>query len=62
MPYSGNLAELERRSKHKTFLVLRPFEGALTSCSILIAETHVMIRKVYFTRESILIKAQIADS
>jgi hypothetical protein len=33
----------------KTFLVLRPFEGALT-CSILIAGTPVMLRKAYFLR------------
>jgi hypothetical protein len=33
----------------KTFLVLRPFEGALT-CSILIAGTQVMLRKAYFLR------------
>jgi hypothetical protein len=31
---------------HKTFLVLRPFEGALT-CLILIAGTQVMLRKAY---------------
>jgi hypothetical protein len=35
--------------KQKTFLVLRPFEGALT-CSILIAGTQVMLRKAYFLR------------
>jgi hypothetical protein len=35
--------------KHKTFLVLRPFEGVLT-CSILIAGTQVMLRKTYFLR------------
>jgi hypothetical protein len=34
---------------HKTFLVLRSFEGALT-CSILIARTQVMLRKAYFLR------------
>jgi hypothetical protein len=33
----------------KTFLVLKPFEGALT-CSILIAVTQVMLRKAYFLR------------
>jgi hypothetical protein len=33
----------------KTFLVLRPLEGALT-CSILIAGTQVMLRKAYFLR------------
>jgi hypothetical protein len=33
----------------KTFPVLRSFEGALT-CSILIAGTHVMLRKAYFLR------------
>jgi hypothetical protein len=33
----------------KTFLVLRPFEGALT-CSFLIAGTQVMLRKTYFLR------------
>jgi hypothetical protein len=33
----------------KTFLVLRPFEGALT-CSILIAGTQVMLKKAYFLR------------
>jgi hypothetical protein len=33
----------------KTFLVLRPFEGALT-CSILIAGTQVMLRKAFFLR------------
>jgi hypothetical protein len=33
----------------KTFLVLRPFEGALT-CSILTAGTQVMLRKAYFLR------------
>jgi hypothetical protein len=33
----------------KTFLVLRPFEEALT-CSILITGTQVMLRKPYFLR------------
>jgi hypothetical protein len=33
----------------KTFLMLRPFEGALT-CSILIAGTQVMLRKECFLR------------
>jgi hypothetical protein len=33
----------------KTFLVLRPFEGAL-KCSILIAGTQFMLRKAYFLR------------
>jgi hypothetical protein len=35
--------------KQKTFLVLRPFEGAL-KFSILIAGTQVMLRKSYFFR------------
>jgi hypothetical protein len=35
--------------KQKTFLVLRPFEGALI-CSILIAGTQVTLRKAYFLR------------
>jgi hypothetical protein len=34
----------------KTFLVLRPFEGA-TLCSILIEGTQVMLRKAYFLRK-----------
>jgi hypothetical protein len=34
---------------HKTFLLLRPFKGALT-CSILIAGTQVILRKAYFLR------------
>jgi hypothetical protein len=34
---------------HKTFLVLKLFERALT-CSILIEETQVMVRKAYFLR------------
>jgi hypothetical protein len=42
-------AHMAMRPKHKTFLVLRPFEGALT-CSILIAGTQVMLRKAYFLR------------
>jgi hypothetical protein len=33
----------------KSFLALKPFEGALT-CSILIAGTQVMLRKAYFLR------------
>jgi hypothetical protein len=33
----------------KTFLVLRPFNGALT-CSFLIAGTQVILRKAYFLR------------
>jgi hypothetical protein len=53
----GTLAGLESRPQaqmtmgpiQKTFLVLRPFEGALT-CSILIAGTQVMLRKAYFLR------------
>jgi hypothetical protein len=44
----------------KTFLVQRPFEGALT-CSILIAGTQVMVRKAYF-QEKVLVKARILDS
>jgi hypothetical protein len=54
----GNLAGLRSRPQaqmtmspiQKTFLVLRPFEGALT-CSILIAGTQVMLRKAYFPRK-----------
>jgi hypothetical protein len=42
-------AQMTIRPIHKTFLVLRPFEGALT-CSILIAGTQVMLRKAYFLR------------
>jgi hypothetical protein len=47
----------------KTFLVLRPSEGALT-CSILIAGTQVMLRKAYFLRRGfwILVKARFLDS
>jgi hypothetical protein len=53
----GTLAGLRSRPQvqmamdliHKTFLVLIPFEGALT-CSILIAGTQVMVRKAYFLR------------
>jgi hypothetical protein len=44
----------------KTFLVLIPFEGALT-CSILIAGTQVMLRKAYFLRRGLLVKARILD-
>jgi hypothetical protein len=57
MPYIENLglwpdrpqAHMTMGQKQKTFLVLRPFEGALT-CSILIAGTQVMLRKAYFLR------------
>jgi hypothetical protein len=53
----GTLARLGSRPQaqmtmgpiQKTFLVLRPFEWALT-CSILIAGTQVMLRKAYFLR------------
>jgi hypothetical protein len=53
----GTLAGLESRpqaqmtmsSVQNIFMVLRPFEGALT-CSVLIAETKVMPRKAYFHR------------
>jgi hypothetical protein len=53
----GTLARLESSSQaqmamgpiHKTFLVLRPFEEALT-CSILTAGTQVMLRKTYYLR------------
>jgi hypothetical protein len=53
----GTLARLGSRPQaqmtmgpmKKTFLVLRPFERALT-CSILIAGTQVMLRKAYFLR------------
>jgi hypothetical protein len=41
----------------KTFLVLRPFEGALT-CSILIAGTQVMLRKAYFLRRGSWLKPE----
>jgi hypothetical protein len=54
----GTLAGLRSRPQvqmtmgpiQKTFLVLTPFEGALT-CSILIAGTWVMLRKAYFLRK-----------
>jgi hypothetical protein len=59
MPYIENLglsglasrpqAPMTMGPKQKTFLVLRPFEGALT-CSILIAGTQVMLRKAYLLR------------
>jgi hypothetical protein len=39
-------AQMTMSPIHKTFLVLRPFKGALT-CSILIAGTQVNLRKVY---------------
>jgi hypothetical protein len=42
-------AQITMGSIQKTFLVLRPFEGALT-CSILIAGTQIMVRKAYFLR------------
>jgi hypothetical protein len=42
-------AQMTMSPIQKTFLVLRPFEGALT-CSILIAGTQVMLRKAYFLR------------
>jgi hypothetical protein len=60
MPYIENLglwpdwgsrphAQMTMDPMQKTFLVLRPFEGALT-CSILIAGFQVMLRKAYFLR------------
>jgi hypothetical protein len=59
MPYIENLgfvrigerpqAQMTMGPIQKTFLVLRPFEGALT-CSILIAETQDILRKAYFLR------------
>jgi hypothetical protein len=61
MPYIENLglwpdwegsrpqAQMTMGSTQKTFLVLRPFEEALT-CSILITGTQVMPRKAYFLR------------
>jgi hypothetical protein len=54
MPYIENLrsrpqAQMTISLIQKTFLVLRPFEGALI-CSILIAGTQVMFRKAYFLR------------
>jgi hypothetical protein len=42
-------AQMTMGPKQKTFLGLRPSEGALT-CSILIAGTQVMLRKAYFLR------------
>jgi hypothetical protein len=53
----GTLAGLRSRPQaqmtmgpiQKTFLVLRPFEGALT-CSILTTGTQIMFRKAYFLR------------
>jgi hypothetical protein len=42
-------AQMTMSPIQKTFLVLRPFKGALT-CSILIAGTQVMLRKAYFLR------------
>jgi hypothetical protein len=53
----GTLAGLRNRPQaqmtmgpiQKTFLVQRPFKGALT-CSILITGTQVMLRKAYFLR------------
>jgi hypothetical protein len=42
-------AQMSMGPIHKTFLVLIPFEGALT-CSILIAGTQVMLSKAYFLR------------
>jgi hypothetical protein len=68
MPYIENLglwpdfwpqAQMTMGPIQKTFLVLRPFEGALT-CSILIAGTQVMLRKAYFFL--FLVKARILDS
>jgi hypothetical protein len=50
MPYIENLGLWPDWGEgQKTFLVLRPFERALT-CSILIARTQVMLRKAYFLR------------
>jgi hypothetical protein len=46
-PDSRPQAQMTMVPIQKTFLVLRPFEGALT-CSILIAETQFMLRKAYF--------------
>jgi hypothetical protein len=53
----GTLAGLESRPQaqmtmrpiHKTLLMLRPFEGALT-CTILIEWTQFNLRKAYFLR------------
>jgi hypothetical protein len=53
----GTLAGMGSRSQaqmtmsliQKTFLVLRPFERALT-CSILITGTQVMLKKAYFLK------------
>jgi hypothetical protein len=42
-------AQMDMGPIHKTFLVLRPFEGAL-ACSILITGTQVMLKKAYFYR------------
>jgi hypothetical protein len=42
-------AQMTMSSKQKIFLVLSPFEGALT-CSILITGTQVLFRKAYFLR------------
>jgi hypothetical protein len=47
--WSRPQAQMTMSPMQKTFLVLRPFEGALT-CSILIAGTKVMLRKAYFLR------------
>jgi hypothetical protein len=46
---SRPLAQMTMNHVHKTFLVLRPFKGALT-CSILITGTRVMLWKAYFLR------------
>jgi hypothetical protein len=42
-------AQMTMGSMQKTFLMLRPFEGALT-CSVLTTGTQVMLRKAYFLR------------
>jgi hypothetical protein len=61
----GTLGRLGKRPQahvsvgpiQKTFLGLRPFEGALT-CSILIAGTQVMLRKAYFLRRGFWLRPE----
>jgi hypothetical protein len=48
-------------AKLKIFFVLRPFIFAFT-CSILVAKTQVIFRKVNFTWGRVLVKARTLDS
>jgi hypothetical protein len=54
---SGPQAQMTMDLIQKTFLVLRPFKGAVT-CSILIAGTQVMLRKAYFFRRGLWLRPE----